>query len=109
MNPNQTDIFRPLFAELDRQLAGELPVRLAIEGGSASGKTTLGQILAERYGCTVFHMDDFFLRPEQRTASRFAEPLTASGFSKRCFCRCGAAKKSFTAGLTALPCSCKSP
>lgn len=74
MNPNQTDIFRPLFAELDRQLAGELPVRLAIEGGSASGKTTLGQILAERYGCTVFHMDDFFLRPEQRTASRFAEP-----------------------------------
>ena len=74
MNPNQTDIFRPLFAELDRQLAGNVPVRLAIEGGSASGKTTLGQILAERYGCTVFHMDDFFLRPEQRTASRFAEP-----------------------------------
>ena len=74
MKPNQTDIFRPLFAELDRQLAGELPVRLAVEGGSASGKTTLGQILAERYGCTVFHMDDFFLRPEQRTASRFAEP-----------------------------------
>lgn len=74
MNPNQTDIFRPLFAELDRQLAGELPVRLAIEGGSASGKTMLGQILAERYDCTVFHMDDFFLRPEQRTASRFAEP-----------------------------------
>ena len=55
MNPNQTDIFRPLFAELDRQLAGNVPVRLAIEGGSASGKTTLGQILAERYGCTVFH------------------------------------------------------
>ena len=49
-------------------------MRLAIEGGSASGKTTLGQILAERYRCTVFHMDDFFLRPEQRTASRFAEP-----------------------------------
>lgn len=74
MNPNRTDIFEPLFAELDRRLAGELPVRLAVEGGSASGKTTLGQILAERYGCTVFHMDDFFLRPEQRTAARFAEP-----------------------------------
>ena len=71
---NQTDRFAPLFAELDRQLAGDLPVRLAIEGGSASGKTTLGKILAERYGCTVFHMDDFFLRPEQRTAARFAEP-----------------------------------
>lgn len=74
MNPNRTDIFEPLFAELDRRLAGNVPVRLAIEGGSASGKTTLGQILAERYSCTVFHMDDFFLRPEQRTASRFAEP-----------------------------------
>ena len=74
MNPNQTDIFEPLFAELDRRLAGNVPVHLAIEGGSASGKTTLGQILAEQYGCTVFHMDDFFLRSEQRTASRFAEP-----------------------------------
>ena len=71
---SQADRFAPLFAELDRRLAGEVPVRLAIEGGSASGKTTLGKILAERYGCTVFHMDDFFLRPEQRTAARFAEP-----------------------------------
>ena len=71
---NQTDRFAPLFAELDRRLAGEAPVRLAIEGGSASGKTTLGKILAERYDCTVFHMDDFFLRSEQRTAARFAEP-----------------------------------
>ena len=43
---NQTDRFAPLFAELDRRLAGESPVRLAIEGGSASGKTTLGKILA---------------------------------------------------------------
>ena len=66
--------YEALFAELDRRLAGDLPVRLAIEGGSASGKTTLGQILAGRYGCTVFHMDDFFLRPEQRTPARFAEP-----------------------------------
>ena len=66
--------YEALFAELDRRLAGDLPVRLAIEGGSASGKTTLGQILAGRHGCTVFHMDDFFLRPEQRTPARFAEP-----------------------------------
>ena len=71
---SQADRFAPLFAELDRRLAGESPVRLAIEGGSASGKTTLGKILAERYDCTVFHMDDFFLRSEQRTAARFAEP-----------------------------------
>ena len=26
------------------------------------------------YDCNVFHMDDFFLRPEQRTPERFAQP-----------------------------------
>ena len=64
--------FLPLFAELDKRLSvGN--VRLAIEGGSASGKTTLSKILEKVYDCTVFHIDDFFLRPEQRTAERFAE------------------------------------
>ena len=43
-------------------------------GGSASGKSTLGALLAEVYGCTVFHMDDFFLQPHQRTPERFAQP-----------------------------------
>lgn len=47
---------------------------LAIEGGSASGKSTLGNLLEQVYGCTVLHMDDFFLRPEQRTPERFAQP-----------------------------------
>ena len=42
-------------------------------GGSASGKTTLGEMLKELYDCNVFHMDDFFLRPEQRTEERYAE------------------------------------
>ncbi len=64
--------FLPLFALLDKALASGT-VRLAIEGGSASGKTTLGGMLSGVYGCTVFHMDDFFLRPEQRTPERFAQ------------------------------------
>ena len=64
--------FMELFAEIDRRLKrGD--VRLAIEGGSASGKTTLSAMLAEIYDCSVFHMDDFFLRPEQRTKERYAE------------------------------------
>ena len=46
---------------------------ICIEGGSASGKTTLAQILNEVYDCNVFHTDDFFLRPEQRTVQRLAE------------------------------------
>ncbi|MBE6635788.1 MAG: hypothetical protein E7617_06310 [Ruminococcaceae bacterium] len=64
-----------LFIIIDRALAeSSATVTLAIEGGSASGKTTLAALLKSVYGCTVFHMDDFFLRPEQRTAERFAEP-----------------------------------
>lgn len=65
--------FLPLLSRLDTMLA-ERPVRLAIEGGSASGKSTLAALLQDIYACTVFHMDDFFLRPEQRTEARFAEP-----------------------------------
>lgn len=64
--------FLALFAELDKRLA-KGKVIVAIEGGSASGKTTLGNILSEIYDCTVFHMDDFFLQPEQRTPERYAE------------------------------------
>jgi uridine kinase len=48
-------------------------VRLAIEGGSASGKSTLARMLADIYGCTLFHMDDFFLTPSMRTEARLAE------------------------------------
>jgi hypothetical protein len=46
--------FIPLFCEIDRR-AGERFV-VAIEGGSASGKTTLSQILSQVYNCTVFHI-----------------------------------------------------
>ena len=48
-------------------------VMVAIDGKCTSGKTTLASKLAEIYDCNVFHMDDFFLRPEQRTSERFAE------------------------------------
>ena len=65
--------FLPVFAALDRKLAAG-PVVFAIEGGSAGGKTTLSRLLQQLYDCTVFHMDDFFLRPEQRTPERYAEP-----------------------------------
>ena len=44
-------------------------------GGAASGKTTLSRELSELYpGSAVFHADDFFLRPEQRTEARYAQP-----------------------------------
>ncbi len=49
-------------------------VIVAIDGRSASGKTTLANALARELDANVFHMDDFFLRPEQRTPERLALP-----------------------------------
>lgn len=63
-----------LLQAIDERLPRQARLLLAIDGGSASGKTTLAALLAQRYGCPVFHMDDFFLRPEQRTPQRLAEP-----------------------------------
>ena len=59
--------------QIDGLLAEKDMVIMAIDGKCTSGKTTLASKLAEIYDCNVFHMDDFFLRPEQRTPERFAE------------------------------------
>lgn len=66
---------KELTEAIDRLL--DTPKRIliiCIEGRAAAGKSTLGRMLAEKYTCNLFHTDDFFLRPEQRTAERFAEP-----------------------------------
>ncbi len=47
---------------------------IAIDGRCAAGKTTFASRLQNEIGCTVFHMDDFFLRPEQRTEERLRTP-----------------------------------
>ena len=52
----------------------DAPVLVAIDGRCGAGKTTLARRLQTELGCRVFHMDDFFLRPEQRTAERLARP-----------------------------------
>ena len=63
-----------LYKSIDELLKNKESVVVAIEGGSASGKTTLAKELEQKYNCTVLHMDDFFLRPEQRTKKRLEEP-----------------------------------
>lgn len=60
--------------KIDALLAGKEQVVVAIDGSCTAGKTTLAGLLATKYDCCVIHMDDFFLRPEQRTAQRLAEP-----------------------------------
>ena len=52
---------------------GQKPVILAIDGRCASGKTTLAAKIQEKTRCGVIHMDDFFLRPEQRIKERLAQ------------------------------------
>lgn len=54
--------------------ASSAPVLVALDGRCATGKTTLAARLAARYGCAVCHLDDFFLRPHQRTPERLATP-----------------------------------
>ena len=81
---NQTSI---LYINLDRAAdriaeelkdlslaAGDRRVIAAIDGRCTAGKTTLAEQISKRIPCTVFHMDDFFLRPEQRTPERLSEP-----------------------------------
>ena len=56
-------VIRALLDRLARVIA-------AIDGRCGAGKSTLAAQLQAQLSCRVFHMDDFFLRPEQRTAAR---------------------------------------
>ena len=47
---------------------------VAIDGRCAAGKTTLAAHLQRKVDCNVVHMDEFFLRPEQRTKERLEKP-----------------------------------
>ena len=69
MNSNLESVIK----QIDDLLTQKDAVIVAIDGKCTSGKTTLASKLAELYDCNVFHMDDFFLRPEQRTPQRFSE------------------------------------
>jgi len=64
----------PVYSAIDRLLREKETVTIALEGGSATGKSTLGEALASFFDATLLHTDDFFLRPEQRTPERFAQP-----------------------------------
>lgn len=48
-------------------------VSVAIEGNAGAGKTTLSALIDKVYDCNIFHMDDFFLRPELKTEERLKE------------------------------------
>lgn len=68
-----SDLEKICAAVLERAAQGQ-KTAIAIDGPAASGKTTLAAALSARFHAPVIHMDDFFLRPEQRTQKRYAEP-----------------------------------
>lgn len=58
-----------------RKLSEDKPFLLvAIDGRCCAGKTSLAKELQKRIPCNIIHMDDFFLRPEQRTEKRLMLP-----------------------------------
>lgn len=68
------EVFKKIDTYLQTNLTPSIPIVVAIDGMAGSGKSVLGQLLQEIYHCSLFHMDDFFLQPHQRTPERFAEP-----------------------------------
>ena len=65
---------KQLLSQLDNLISRQDRVIVAIDGFCTSGKTTLAEQIRQHYGCCVIHMDDFFLRPEQRTPERLSQP-----------------------------------
>ncbi|MBQ8828426.1 MAG: deoxynucleoside kinase [Clostridia bacterium] len=68
---NQTDI---IIKAINNILLSKPAVIAAIDGRCAAGKTTLASQLEEKISCNIIHMDDFFLRPFQRTPERLNTP-----------------------------------
>lgn len=62
-------------AQIDRILSVRGRAIIAIEGCCAAGKTTLAEKIGslQKHKCNIFHMDDFFLKPSQRTVARLSE------------------------------------
>lgn len=62
-----------VFCKIDLLLSGRETVNIAIDGNSGAGKSTLAYLISSVYDCNIFHMDDFFLRPELKTKERLEE------------------------------------
>ena len=65
--------FLDVFSGIDRFSRFAGPVVVGIDGMCASGKSTLGAMLAEVYDGNLFHADDYFLPVKMRTAHRLSE------------------------------------
>ena len=68
------DVFSQAKERIEAALKNGKPVVVALEGGAATGKSTLGRQLAECFSAPLISMDDFFLPLSLRTEERFSQP-----------------------------------
>ncbi|MCQ1529292.1 uridine kinase family protein [Lutispora saccharofermentans] len=69
----QEGIYSEAISAIDELLKEGKEVIVAIDGNSGSGKSTFAARLGSLYDCNIFHMDDFFLSPDQKTEERMRE------------------------------------
>lgn len=63
-----------IFNKINELLKKKELVVVTIDGCAASGKTTLANMLKDKYKCEVIRLDDFFLPLEKRTTERLNTP-----------------------------------
>lgn len=71
---NEYRNFIEIFKSIDTLKKIKENITVAIDGNCGAGKSSLANLIAGVYDCYVFHMDDFFLRPELRTPERLEVP-----------------------------------
>ncbi len=59
--------------KLEKHIADNKKVIIAIDGPSASGKSSLGYLLKEKYDGLLIRTDDYFLHPTRKTEERLRE------------------------------------
>ncbi len=75
MNIYNTDkMVKSILESINMNFFGKKNILVAIDGRCAAGKTTLASVLQEKTEANLIHMDDFFLRPEQRSKERLSQP-----------------------------------
>ena len=62
-----------IFHKIDSLMKSHESIQVAIDGNSCAGKSTLAALIGNVYDCNIFHMDNFFLRPELKTKERLKE------------------------------------
>jgi uridine kinase len=59
--------------EISKQIKSKDKVIISIDGPSASGKTTFGKLLSEKFDALLIHSDDYFLPANKKTLERLSE------------------------------------